>query len=103
MVGGDFNFPVDNLHKAPKWVLALRLARRLVDTDSKLVAAGQVPLCLHLGPGMERPSRIDGQLVDTCVASLLLKAWPIPSGGSLGHRPVCFDLLPHRAGQGSGC
>ena len=41
---------------------------------------------------MRRPSRIDGLLVGTHLAPLLLRAPSLSMGGIPGHQPVCFDL-----------
>ena len=94
MVGGDLNFPLDDLHQPPApGVLASLLAQRLVNADAEItVAAGRAPVCSYLGLGTRRPSRIDGLLVGTCLAPLLLRARPLSMGGIPGHRSVCFGL-----------
>ena len=45
------------------------------------------------------PTRIDGLLVDTCVAALLYSLEVLPACGILQHRPVCFDVLCEGVGH----
>ena len=74
-------------------VLASLLTRRLVDADLELASAlGRDPLCSYRGPEGTRPSRIDGLLVDTRLATLLHAAELLPRGAVPGHAPVRFDL-----------
>ena len=70
--GGGLNFDLDHLLWAPPSVLASLLVRRLVDADLELASAfGRDPLCSYQGQEGTRPSRIDGLLVDTRLATLL--------------------------------
>ena len=80
--GGGLRRPNGLPVPSPPKVLALLLARRLVDMASDVAAeGGPVPVSLNLGPGMERPSRIDGLVVDTRVMFLLVKLRPVSSEG----------------------
>ena len=91
--GGEFNLNLDYPLLAPPSVLASRLTRRLVDADLELASAlGRDLLCSYRGPEGTRPSRIDGLLVDTRLATLLHAAERMPLGAIPGHTPVCFDL-----------
>ena len=91
--GGDLNFDVHHMLRAPPSVLASLLVRRLVDTDLEPASAfGRDPLCSYQGPEGTCPSRIDGLLVDTRLGALLhaaelLLRWAIP-----GHTPLRSDL-----------
>ena len=68
--GGDFNFDLDYPLRAPPSVVASLLSRRLVDADLELASAlGRDPLSWYHGPASTRPSRIDGLLVDTRLAT----------------------------------
>ena len=55
-------------------------------------ALGRDPLCSYQVPQGTRPSRIDGLLVDTRLATLLHTAERPPRGAIPGHTPVLFDL-----------
>ena len=69
---GDLNFDLDYPLRVPPSVPASLLTRRLVDADLELASAlGRDPLCSYRGPEGTRPSRIDGLLVDTRLATLL--------------------------------
>ena len=93
LVGGDLNFDLDYPLRAPPSVLASFLTRRLVDADLELASAlGRDPLCSYQGLEGTRPSRIDGLLVDTRLATLLHTAERVPRGAIPGHAPVRFDL-----------
>ena len=50
------------------------------------------PLCSYQGPEGTRPSRIDGLLVDTQLATLLHTAERLPRGAIPEHTPLHFDL-----------
>ena len=100
LIGGDFNFPLDDLLQAPPTLQGLLLTRRLVDADSELAAtAGRSPLCSYVGVRGGRPTRIDGLLVDTRLAALLRGSQVLPACGIPHHRPVRFDLLAEGAVQ----
>ena len=100
LIGGDFNFPLDDLLQAPPTLQGLLLTRRLVDADSELAAtAGRSPLCSYVGVRGGRPTRIDGLLVDTRLAALLRGSEVLPACGIPHHRPVRFDLLAEGAVQ----
>ena len=93
LVAGDFNFDLNHLLRAPPFVLASLLVRRLVDADLELASAfGRDPLCSYQSLEGTRPLRIDGLLVDTRLAALLHAAELLPRGAILGHTPVRFDL-----------
>ena len=71
-----------------------------MDADLELATAlGRDPLCSYHGPEGTRPSRIDGVLVDTRLATLLHTAERLPPGAVSGHSPVCFDLHLRRVSQ----
>ena len=98
--GGVLNFDLDYPLRAPPSVLASLLTRRLVDAYLELAfALGRDPLCLYQGPEVTRPSRIDGLLVDTRLATLLHAAERLPRGAIPGHAPVRFDLHLRGASQ----
>ena len=91
--GGDFNFDLDYPLRTPPSVLASLLTRRMVDADLELASAlGRDPLYLYQGPEGTRPSRIDGLLVDTRLATVLHTAQRLLRGAIPGHAPVRFDL-----------
>ena len=83
LVGGDLNFDLDYPLRAPPSVLASLLIRQLVDADLEITSAlGHDPLCEYQGPEGTRPSRIDGLLVDTRLATLLHAVERLPPGPS---------------------
>ena len=91
--GGGLNFDLDYPLRAPPSILASLMTRWLVDADLELASArGRDPLCLYQGPEGTRPSRIDGLLVDTRLATLLHAAERLPRGAIPRHAPVRFDL-----------
>ena len=92
-MGGYLNFDLDYPLRAPPSVLVSLLTRRLVDADLELASApGRDPLRSYQGPEGTRPSRMDGLLVDTRLATLLHAAERLPRGAIPGHAPVRFDL-----------
>ena len=92
---GDFNFDLDYPLRARPSVLASLLTRRLVDADLELASAlGRDPLCWYHGPEGTRPSRIDGLLVDTRLATLLHAAERLPRGAIPGHTPSMLRPPP---------
>ena len=99
-MGGDLNFDLDRLLRAPPSILGALLVLRLVDADLELASAtGRAPLCSYQGPEGTRPSRIDGLLVDTQLAVLLRTAEVLPRRAIRGHTPVRFDLHLRGASQ----
>ena len=89
MVGGDFNFDLDNLMRVLPSVAAALLLRRLVDSDQEQAAAsGRTPLCSFQGPEGTRMTRIDGLLVDTRLATLLCGAELLLRGAKKGTRAL---------------
>ena len=101
--GGGLYFDLDYPLRAPPSVLASGLTRRLVDADLELAAAqGRDPLCSYQGPEGTRPSRIDGLLVNTRLATLPHTAERLPRGAIPGHAPVRFDLPPPAGGVAAG-
>ena len=100
LVGGNLNFDLNHLLRAPPPILAALLVRRLVDADLELAsAAGRAPLCSYQGPEGTRPSRINGLLVDTRLVALLRTAKVLPRGAIPGHTPVRFNLHLRGASQ----
>ena len=95
-VGGDFKYDLNYTLRAPPSVLASLLTLLtpwLADADLELATAlGRDPLRSYHGPEGNRPSRIDGLLLDTHLAALLHAAERLPRGATSGHTPVCFDL-----------
>ena len=66
LLGGDLNFDLDRLLRAPPSILAVLLVRRMADAGLELVlAARRDPLCSYQGPEGTRPLRIDGKQVYT--------------------------------------
>ena len=64
-----------------------------MDADLELASAlGRQPICSCQGPEGFRPSRIDGLLVDTRLASVLHVAERVTRGAITGHAPVRFHL-----------
>ena len=86
--GGDLNFDPDYPLRAPPSVTASLLTRRLVGADLEPASAlGMDLLCSNQGPEGTRPSRIDGLLVTTRLATLLHTAERLPGGPIPGHIP----------------
>ena len=94
--GGDLNFDLDRLLRAPPCILAALLVRWLVDADLELATvAGRD----SQDPEGTRPSRIDGLPADTRLAALLHVVELLPREAIPGHTPVRFDLHLKGASQ----
>ena len=100
LIGGDFNFPLDDPLQAPPTLQGLLLTPCLVDGDSVLAAAaGRPPLCSYVVVRGGRPTRIDGLLVDTRLVAPLRGSDVLPPCGIPHQCPVRFDLLTEGAVQ----
>ena len=90
LIGGNFNFPLEDLLQAPPTLQGLLLMWRPVDGDSKLAAnAGRPPLCSHVGASGARPIRIDGH-----PETPLLTAAVNLAGSNHRTRLFCINFTP---------
>ena len=90
--GGDLNFDLERLLRAPPSVLAFLLVRWLVDADLEVASAfGRHPLCSYQGPEGTSLSRIDGRWSSHGAAP---RSGTAPALGHPGPHPGAIRLAP---------